>query len=421
MNIDFILYPQKKKQCFRLAVRVRYNKLDFSKVLNIFVEKESDWDSVRQQFADSPIVNQRLAELKSIILKSFNESYVSKEFINSEWLGQLVQKTFERPNQEQTIEQREKNVYLSSFAKFWVENRAKDYRVSRTKTMSLQSQKAYKHLYELISEYEESELKRKLVLANLTIHEIYDFVAWLEEQEYSNSTIGKYVDRLKFILNRAYDEQLEVSQVRTQRVYIESSEDIDGISLSENEIQKIIDKDFSFDPILQLTKDNFIIGIFTGMRSSDFIERLNASNLKDGYIELRTQKTKTKVVLPVHPEIEKVISRYWGNFPPKQSNLDFNKKLKVICQLCEINEQTEGKLFDKEKHRKVFGIYPKYKLITTHTLRRSFVTIYKEHLDKKTLCDILGWSSSAMLQIYDMTTKKESADKLKKIWETKKV
>ena len=38
------------------------------------------------------------------------------------------------------------------------------------------------------------------------------------------------------------------------------------------------------------------------------------------------------------------------------------------------NKKTKGKLFDKITKRKVEGVYPKWKLITSHVCRRSFAT-----------------------------------------------
>jgi integrase len=258
-----------------------------------------------------------------------------------------------------------------------------------------------------------------MTLDNISQGDFYQWIDWLESEKYAQSTIDKFVVRFKFILNRAVDEGLDASPVRSQKIYVDNDDEVEGVSLSEEEIQSILDKDFSFDPKLQITKHNFVVGIFTGLRFSDYGKHLNKNILADGFIELRTQKTKTKVVIPLHPELEKVLKFYHGEFPPKQTSNLFNENLKTICQLCDIDEMTEGKVFDSEIKRKVHGDYEKYKLVTSHTLRRSFVTIHKVVIDEKTLCDILGWSSATMLKIYDMTTKKDSAKKLKDVWEKK--
>lgn len=418
MNIDYVLYPRKKN--YRIAVRVRYNKFDVSLVLNLFIDKLEDWDIVTQQTKTSSVVNQKLLELKAHILKRYNENYVSGTPIDKAMLTYIVRKEFERPLQEFGLVNKDKNIYLSNYIDFWTREKARHYKVSRNKVMEYQTILALRSLAELISRYEQSELPRKMVLSEITQGDIYQFISWLESEEYSNSTIGKYIDRMKFILNRAFEDGLKVSNVRSQRIYIDEDNEVDGVALSELEIDKIFETDVTHDPVLSLTKDNFTIGIFTGLRSIDFIKRLDLSNFKNGYIELKTQKTKTKVVIPVHEKVNEVLERYGGNLPPKQSPSRFNENLRKLCELSGIDYIMEGRLWNGEKRRKILGDYPKYKLISTHTLRRSFVTIYKDVLDRKTLCDILGWSTGAMLKVYDMTTKKESADKLKVYWEKKK-
>ena len=422
MNIDFILYPT-KKDAFWIAVRMRYGQLDISKKTSIFIEKSEDWDKDRQLTTNSSIVNAKLLELKSTILKTYNEDYVEQKLIDKFWLAKIIDSKFSpmRPTTKLPSEvcSGDNRIYLSNFMRYWAVEKSKFYKVSRNKTMNKKSASAYESLSEIIATYEKT-LPKKIMLDNITQGDVYQWIDWLESQKYAQSTIDKFVVRMKFILNRAIEEGLNASDVRNQKIYVDNDDEVEGVSLSEEEIQSILDKDLSFDRKLQITKHNFIVGIFTGLRFSDYGKHLNDDILADGFIELRTQKTKTKVVIPLHPELEEVFKLYKGKFPPKQTSNLFNKNLKTICELCEIDETTEGKLFDSEINRKVHGYYLKHKLVTSHTLRRSFVTIHKDVIDEKTLCDILGWSSAQMLKIYDMTTKKDSAKKLKKVWEKKR-
>ena len=66
--------------------------------------------------------------------------------------------------------------------------------------------------------------------------------------------------------------------------------------------------------------------------------------------------------------------------------------------------------------RKVIGTYKKYQLISTHSCRRSFATNFIGKIPNQDIIKILGWSSEAMLNKYNKTTNKESADKLKAVW-----
>lgn len=86
--------------------------------------------------------------------------------------------------------------------------------------------------------------------------------------------------------------------------------------MNEQEIQKIIDKDFSFDEELNVAKQNFILGLFTGLRVSDFL-KLDTNNIKDGNFTIKTTKTKTKVIILIHFEVDKLLKENFGYLPQK--------------------------------------------------------------------------------------------------------
>ena len=54
------------------------------------------------------------------------------------------------------------------------------------------------------------------------------------------------------------------------------------------------------------------------------------------------------------------------------SNQKFNDYVKTLCEKAEINEMVEVVKYDKG--RKVYESSPKYKLISSHTGRRTFIT-----------------------------------------------
>ena len=66
-----------------------------------------------------------------------------------------------------------------------------------------------------------------------------------------------------------------------------------------------------------------MIGCFTGLRFSDF-SQLQEKHFKDfegvEVIEVITQKTKQKVVIPVHPKVKRIIQKYDGVLPRSISN-----------------------------------------------------------------------------------------------------
>ena len=66
--------------------------------------------------------------------------------------------------------------------------------------------------------------------------------------------------------------------------------------------------------------------------------------------------------------------------------------------------------------RKKIGVYKKYELVTSHICRRSFATNTLGVIPNQDIIKIAGWSDEKMLNKYNKTTNKESANKLKEAW-----
>jgi len=91
--------------------------------------------------------------------------------------------------------------------------------------------------------------------------------------------------------------------------------------------------------------------------------------------------------------------------------------------LAEIDQDTKGGVVQVDSKtkakRKVYGVYKKYELVSSHTCRRSFVSNLFGHISNKDLMSIAGWSNEKMMLHYVKRTKTESADNLKEYWESK--
>ena len=78
----------------------------------------------------------------------------------------------------------------------------------------------------------------------------------------------------------------------------------------------------------------------------------------------------------------------------------FNDYMKDVVKICGFNEPTEGKKFNKETGRKEFGIYPKYELTTSHTLRRSFATNWYLKMEISEIMEITGHTKESQYRDY---------------------
>jgi integrase len=79
-----------------------------------------------------------------------------------------------------------------------------------------------------------------------------------------------------------------------------------------------------------------------------------------------------------------------NSFPEKIALQNLNDYIKDVVKAAGIDELLEGKKYDAGTKRKVFGKYPKYELITSHTCRRSFATNYYKSIPTTVIMGITG-------------------------------
>jgi integrase len=189
------------------------------------------------------------------------------------------------------------------------------------------------------------------------------------------------------------------------------------------EITKIYNHDLSKKPELDSARDNLIIGLWTGLRVSDFNNKLKIDNFDEDFIEIETEKTKTFVSIPVHWMIRDILIKRGGKLPEKVSDQKFNKHIKTIAAELKFDRMMMGgvaKIDPVTKiKRKVVDLYPKHELITSHICRRSFATNNFGTVSNSTLMAICGWKSEEQMLDYIKKTNREHAEVLKKVWDKK--
>ena len=174
---------------------------------------------------------------------------------------------------------------------------------------------------------------------------------------------------------------------------------------------------------MENVRDNLIIGLWTGLRVSDFNNKLKLDNFHDDFIEIETEKTKTFVSIPVHWMIREILNKRNGNLPEKISDPKFNKHIKSISKRLKFNQSMMGGVSTVDEKtgikRKVVKVYEKHELVTSHICRRSFATNNYGTVPNQTLMAICGWASEEQMLDYIKKTNREHAETLKKVWDNK--
>ena len=89
-----------------------------------------------------------------------------------------------------------------------------------------------------------------------------------------------------------------------------------------------------------------------------------------------------------------------NSFPHKISNSKFNQDIKKIAELAEINQIVEGYKYDGSKKRSYLGQFPKYQLLSSHDLRRSFATNHYGKIPTPILMKLTGHSRESTFLEY---------------------
>jgi len=258
-----------------------------------------------------------------------------------------------------------------------------------------------KRFYVLVKDFERY-LGKPIMLNGIDHMLVHTFKEWLlTEKEYSLNNSGLQLKLLKMICKEAERMSIEVNPyTRHIESFTQKSKDRVLQTISFEEIKQI--KALRDLPsTLENARKWMLIGLYVGQRVSDLLA-LKPSQLRfiEGgvYIDIDQQKTDKYVTVGVvDKEVIQILKK---NFPYSISAQLFNRQIKQICQIAGIYEMVSGyKLCIKTK-RKRLGIHPKYSLISSHDLRRSFATNYFGKIETPILMQITGHSKESTFLSY---------------------
>lgn len=274
------------------------------------------------------------------------------------------------------------------------------------------SMRGWKNFKELMTIYQQ-ERRIKLDFEDFGRDFYSDFTEWMQARNLTANYTGAMVKKLKNILQRAADEELHTTFEYKKRYFKITSEDVDSVYLTREELGAIAALNLSLDPELAAVRDVFLVGCYTGQRYSDY-SRIGPDNIRTTggrrFIELTQRKTGARVVIPVNDELDEILRRHKNQLPRIHEN-DLNTHIKAIAQRAKIvtnveQTRTRGGL-------KVIENKKKYKLISTHTARRTALTLwYLNGVNEIDLMKLSGHASTKQLMDYIKATPDEVAQRL---------
>ena len=256
------------------------------------------------------------------------------------------------------------------------------------------TQSGYKTFYHKLLEYQKDR-RIKLDYKSIDRKFYLDFVSYWEEKGYKPNTIGSYIKRLKSLMNAAEELGFHNNREYTKPYFKKFTESVDNVYMTEEELIAISKLELEFDSILDRARDWFLIGCKTGLRISD-LKALGKSNISQlgekRYINIRNQKTKNKVSIPISSLLNDILAKRDYHFPKFMSDQKFNDYIKEVGRLAGIDSECEIKQHKNTKHDLDMG--PKYLMMSSHTGRRTFCTnAYLAGISESWIMQISGHTS----------------------------
>lgn len=269
--------------------------------------------------------------------------------------------------------------------------------------VSIDAHKDYKSLRKHLNGFQEHR-GAQITFRQINYSFYEDFIIYCElhvikpngEIGLARGTVGKQIKNLKvFLKNCIRRNIIDYIPLEDWKVFRETG---DHIYLTEEELEIITQMDFTSEPQLELVRDLFIVGCETGLRYSDF-SRISPHAIQGDFIRTRTRKTLTQVIIPISARLRRMLEKYDNLIPQNYPKHRFNWLVKEVVRKAGIVEHVQ--ILKHKGNRKTEEWIPKWKLVASHTCRRSFCTnAFKKGMPVMAIRGVSGHSSEKNLLTY---------------------
>lgn len=244
----------------------------------------------------------------------------------------------------------------------------------------------------------EVAMQRDVRLDKVGAPYLEQYKKWMVGDGYQNESIRKHQMLIKKVLNvNSALFKLDSSRVNVRNIKLKRKK---PFWLDHEEVRLIIGYDFKNKRKEQVA-DEWLFRYYTGLRDQDSqqIQKHHVKRRGDYfYLDFNMIKNGRDFLLPLSDAAVQLLEKYEYNLP-KYSNQEKNRMIKLCFE-----EVGLDKLVEKVKNvgsTRSVELVPKWKLVTTHSARRSFGRRWMDTVgDIEALSQYLGQSSSAITRDY---------------------
>lgn len=280
-------------------------------------------------------------------------------------------------------------------------------------SISKSTKSRYGYNRKLLQDFQ-NECKIKLILGNFD-EKIYNkFLKYcIEEKKHSANTVHRNVGLLKtfmywalnkkYTYNNSFINFKKPSKFRT-----------DEVALNLKQVEMIYNYDFSKNKKLAKVRDLFVFGCTTGMRFGNY-SKISKNDIQGDFIRVIDLKSKSKnLSIPLNHISKAILEKYDYNLPPI-SNQKMNEYIKEVFKELDFTDEIKktmkygDELVEKETEF--------WKRISSHTARRSFITIMKnKRVPDKVIMSYTGHTSLEVFNAYYRPSEEDKVNYMNEVF-----
>lgn len=257
--------------------------------------------------------------------------------------------------------------------------------------------KRYKCNKTLLEDFEKNS-KIKVTLGKFDDKLYNKFLKYcIEEKKHSANTVHRNVGLLKtfllWALNRKYTYNNDFIAFKKPAKFI-----TDEIALNYEQVELIYKYDLAKNKRLEKVRDLFVFGCTTGMRFGNY-STISKSDLEGNFIRVIDLKSKSKnLAIPLNSISKSILEKYDYNLP-SITNQKMNEYIKEVFKELKFTDEIKKTM--KYGDELVDQKAEFWTRISSHTARRSFITIMKnKRVPDKVIMSYTGHTSLEVFNAY---------------------
>ena len=273
--------------------------------------------------------------------------------------------------------------------------------------------KRYEYNKKLLQDFETFN-KKKLNFNTIDKQFYKNFIDYcITIKKHSTNTLSRNVGLFKTFMYWAVENRYTY-KIDFQSFKNVKKEATDEVALTYKQVVEIFEFDLGNDSRLERVRDLFVFGCFTGMRYSNY-SKIKKSDIIEGRIVVRDVKDNTKILkIPLNDYSSYLLKKYDYKLP-KITNQKFNKYIKEVIEKVGYTQDIKKTIKIGREIKEI--ISPFYKRISSHSARRSFITIMKtQKVPDKIIMGYTGHKSTTVFNQYYKPTEEDETDFMQQVF-----